>query len=562
MSNLKASDVNGLLEAYTAVYDHDLREELEEEREVEEVGLQIIENAAYVLFSQGYTVNDLIDYFSEADSEVITEDAIAISEGVLLVESVAVSDEYIAEQFEILYEGIIDTGLKLIGKGAQFAGKALTGGGKKAEALGRLQTIKNIKNAKNAVPAVPPGSAKVTQGVGGLKPPTGTAKVTTSGGGTIGRNLFQKAGDWAKGVMKKIPGAGTAAKLAKGPIGKIAGKALPGVGAALYGADAVSRFKKGDWGGGLLSGAGAVTSLIPGGPIGALAPAAIQMATDAAGLTGDKSKKGPKIVGPKKVGPKIVGPKQPRAQTPAAPTPSRAPSAPPAAAPPAAPSTPPRSGKPPTAKPAPTKAAPAPTGAPMQQWAAKFPHLASKVTSGQSGYDEISQMRDKPGPNERQDQTPTQGPTPSASQQSQLNKTGYAAPESSSTNAQSTTNNAEQERKKREKQGATTTSESYDAFGLVLEYLTVEGHVDTLDEAFYVMMEMDSETIQSICEAKYGTAKGRKRLAKKVRAGKNIGKKGPGTGFAAVEKAAEAGGASDPKAVAAAAMWKTYGGKK
>jgi hypothetical protein len=40
----------------------------------------------------------------------------------------------------------------------------------------------------------------------------------------------------------------------------------------------------------------------------------------------------------------------------------------------------------------------------------------------------------------------------------------------------------------------------YDAFDLVLEYLLSEGHTDTLEEALYVMMEMDPETIQSICE--------------------------------------------------------------
>jgi hypothetical protein len=35
--------------------------------------------------------------------------------------------------------------------------------------------------------------------------------------------------------------------------------------------------------------------------------------------------------------------------------------------------------------------------------------LPSRVKPGQSGYDEISAKRDKPGPNEKQDQTPTQG---------------------------------------------------------------------------------------------------------------------------------------------------------
>lgn len=43
-------------------------------------------------------------------------------------------------------------------------------------------------------------------------------------------------------------------------------------------------------------------------------------------------------------------------------------------------------------------------------------------------------------------------------------------------------------------------------------------------------------------------------VVKKAKAGEDIGK--PGKGFAKVEKAAKKGGAKDPKAVAAAAMWK------
>lgn len=42
--------------------------------------------------------------------------------------------------------------------------------------------------------------------------------------------------------------------------------------------------------------------------------------------------------------------------------------------------------------------------------------------------------------------------------------------------------------------------EQYDAFDLVLEYLLSRGHVDTLDEALYVMMEMSAETVQHIVE--------------------------------------------------------------
>ena len=40
-----------------------------------------------------------------------------------------------------------------------------------------------------------------------------------------------------------------------------------------------------------------------------------------------------------------------------------------------------------------------------------------------------------------------------------------------------------------------------DSYDIVLDYLLSQGHVDTLDEALYVMMEMDSKCIRSIVEA-------------------------------------------------------------
>jgi hypothetical protein len=44
--------------------------------------------------------------------------------------------------------------------------------------------------------------------------------------------------------------------------------------------------------------------------------------------------------------------------------------------------------------------------------------------------------------------------------------------------------------------------EGIDAYDLVLEYLLDNGHVDTVEEALYVMMEMDAETIGNIVEAR------------------------------------------------------------
>jgi hypothetical protein len=43
-------------------------------------------------------------------------------------------------------------------------------------------------------------------------------------------------------------------------------------------------------------------------------------------------------------------------------------------------------------------------------------------------------------------------------------------------------------------------SYEYDAYDLVLEYLLSQGHVDTVEEANYVMLVMDAETIGSIVE--------------------------------------------------------------
>jgi hypothetical protein len=52
----------------------------------------------------------------------------------------------------------------------------------------------------------------------------------------------------------------------------------------------------------------------------------------------------------------------------------------------------------------------------------------------------------------------------------------------------------------RERQGV---KESYDAYDLVLEYLLSQGHADTLEEANYVMLEMDAEMIGGIVDIFY-----------------------------------------------------------
>ena len=73
--------------------------------------------------------------------------------------------------------------------------------------------------------------------------------------------------------------------------------------------------------------------------------------------------------------------------------------------------------------------------------------------------------------------------------------------------------------------------EEMDAYDLVLEYLLDNGHVDSVDEAHYVMLEMNSEEIQDIVEARKSYS------AKAARSGKDIGL--PGKGFEKI--ATEAG---------------------
>ncbi len=94
-----------------------------------------------------------------------------------------------------------------------------------------------------------------------------------------------------------------------------------------------------------------------------------------------------------------------------------------------------------------------------------------------------------------------------------------------------------------------------DVYEIVVEYLIDTGHAESLYEAEYIMTEMEANVIADIFEAQYGTEEGRKKLAKKIRAGKDIGKKGGG--FKKIEaKASKKYGKERATKIAAAAMWK------
>lgn len=93
-------------------------------------------------------------------------------------------------------------------------------------------------------------------------------------------------------------------------------------------------------------------------------------------------------------------------------------------------------------------------------------------------------------------------------------------------------------------------------------------HINSLDEEqlneyFDSLSDEELELMEELLgEAKYGTKKGRHGLAMKIRAGKDIGKKGKNFEKVAEKAAKRYGSAERGRAVAAAAMWKKYGGKK
>lgn len=513
MSRITKTDAFGLMEAYNSIYTP-----TEEQIEIEELGISIIENAANVLFSQGYDVNDLCDYFEEASTEVISEDYLNFAEGQTYIsESFIVSDNYVQEQFNLLNTIILEkqnTPSFLTSQRQKLAAQRAANPPKpKSTPVPSPASTTNPKVTSSTNPKVTSSSNRVTSNYSVPASQMGPKLPPKPG-------ILQRAGNFAKGLMskakdvvKKIPGAGTAAKIAKSPIGKFAGKVgsrvLPGVGVVAYGADAANRFKKGDWGGGLLSTAGAVTSAIPGaGLVAGLAPAGIQMATDALGLTGDKSRKGNAPTGspkPTKYGMvdtskgmryksssdnkhyknynDALAARNSRLGVKATPTAVPAPATSPKPV-----ATTPAPAKP--AKPATTPAKPAATPAKPDYgtWAKKYPDLAAKVKPGQAGYDEISATRTKPGPNEKQDQTPTQG-SPTA-------KIDTKSIEADLKRDQ------ERQQKKLEQQNKTpvTAKESYEPYDVVLNYLLSEGHADTLEEANYIMLEMDENAICTIVE--------------------------------------------------------------
>ena len=118
---------------------------------------------------------------------------------------------------------------------------------------------------------------------------------------------------------------------------------------------------------------------------------------------------------------------------------------------------------------------------PMQQWAKNFPKLAAKVKPGKAGYKEIKTVSN-PTTAATGGVNPRLG-TYAMMQQANMN------------NLMSNYGRSNQPIKPVAKR--TMKQEAYD---LVLDYLLSEGHVDTVEEAHYVMLQMTSEHVQEVVE--------------------------------------------------------------
>ena len=120
---------------------------------------------------------------------------------------------------------------------------------------------------------------------------------------------------------------------------------------------------------------------------------------------------------------------------------------------------------------------------PMQQWAKNFPKLAAKVKPGKAGYKEIRSVSN-PATASTGGVNPRAG-SYAAYQNNVLKQLG-------SDYGRLPQNTIKPVAKRTMKQ---------EAYDLVLDYLLSEGHVDTVEEAHYVMLQMTSEHVQEVVEA-------------------------------------------------------------
>ena len=218
---MNSKELRGLCEAYTAVYDEDLRTELEEQNYqnlIDDLSIEIVENISLTLISKGYTAVDVLEYFANVDDEVIVEDIISLSEGSLIFEDV-IDQRYVEEQLTQLDE-FLGAALRVGSaamKAAKYAPKVASLGQRAMSALGGAgkAATRVAQQGTKANAVVRPALGKAVQSVRGV-----AGGVKSALGGAV-----SKVKDVTRGVLNKLPG-GSQGRLAKA--GKFFGKAALG----------------------------------------------------------------------------------------------------------------------------------------------------------------------------------------------------------------------------------------------------------------------------------------------------------------------------------------------
>lgn len=495
MTRITSSEVASLMEAYNSVYAP--QEQINDEQLVEE----IFEDIAYALISQGRTAVDVLEYFADVDDEVIIEDVIALSEGTLIFEEV-VSEEYIEEQFQQLDE-IVGAALRIASAGLKAAKFAPKGSGALAKTGAALQgsgkaATRVAQQGTKASAVVRPAVGRAVQG----------AKNAIGG-------AVSKVKDVAKGALGKLPG-GSGGKLAGAA--KFVGKAALG-GAAFEGGMRAVQGLAG-------KGGNAKTSPAPKTPKAGMVDTA----------KGQKYKSSSDGKMYKNYNDALAARNSRRGVKP---TPA------PAASSSAAPSGGSGGGG--------GSSTPAPKSTPSTKVAPAKPAAAAKPATGTLGKTsferrtptsaelkgaQAARAGGEKDPEKVLQAAKSAGGALSQATAAASKPAAFSPGSDSSSSAKTAPSKPTSRQTAREK--VLNQSYEYDAYDVVLEYLLSQGHVDTVDEAHYVMLEMDAEAVKSVLEEVLDEDKkydrNRQRAAQRAAARNEARKQGktgavPGVGY-------------------------------
>lgn len=424
------------------------------DEETTEIVEDILSTISVSMVYEGYSVEGIIGFLADSSEQDIIEKYLSFDENIL-IESV-VSEDYIVEQLEI-FDVAIEEGIgSLIGKVAQGAARLA---GRVASKPARVKVANKIMASKNPERLV--GSASRVSAGGKTLDPTGAVE-------RLARMKLNKAGmpsDMTKKVLDNSPNIGTKTSLAA--FAPTMGKVVKGV----QKVQAIASKAKAALPG-IAKGVGIFGLGAGGGYVGAkMAGAGSGGGSDTTGS--DSSTESPGISGsPRETDTPSSGSPSSESPSSGGNTTSRSPS-----------STSTKTTIPGSSKQTGNRVKD------METWAKAHPDLAAKLNPGgsQRGTDKSKMEKDA---EEIRDMI-------ARSKQRQGEQTG------SSTGSDRMQQDVETKKKENQKNppNEKNTNESYEPYDILLDYLIVTGHADTIEEAHYIMLEMDETAVCTIIEA-------------------------------------------------------------